>query len=631
MRIAAVSIENFRSIEALECTFDNVTTFVGPNGAGKSTVLRALEWFFNGEKNWITDKDLFAGAGDSRRIRVRVDFDALTEADRTALGSRYAPEGVTTFSVWKTWIDGDEKVTGRGMAYRPFEAIRAAAAATEKRSLYKQLREGTPELGLPAASSAAQVDAAMEDWERAHPQELTEADISDTHFFGFNGRGVLSSLFDFVFVSADLRAEDETTDGRDTILGRILQYALDRSELNSSVSTLTSEFEASYARLNEVHLSSQLQAIGESISSQVSAYSKGRSVTLSATTPSLKPQFPKIEVGISDGSVSTPVGLQGHGLQRTLLLSALTVLSRSSRPQQGSGHMFLAIEEPELFQHPTQARAFASVLRELAAEDGAVQVAYATHSPYFIEPTFFDQIRRVTNRRSAGAAWSSTSIAVATMNDVTRELDTFVDEKSVQRRWSQACMKYLPEALFAEAVILVEGEEDAAVLQGLGERTNELAVQGITVASVSGKGNMLLPFAILRLLGITSLMVVDNDSGCRTRMERNHREEVKILETEAEHIRMNRALCRFVGAEEEDFPVGAVSSELAFVPDTLESLLASELPGWDLTRRQLIKDGRGVDGKNAATYELASRECDEQPGDSLSRILELVRSARIAA
>ena len=394
---------------------------------------------------------------------------------------------------------------------------------------------------------------------------------------------------------------------------------------------MTAEFEASYARLNEVHLSSQLQAIGESISSQVSAYSKGRNVTLSATTPSLKPQFPKIEVGISDGSVSTPVGLQGHGLQRTLLLSALTVLSRSSRPQQGSGHMFLAIEEPELFQHPTQARAFASVLRELAAEDGAVQVAYATHSPYFIEPTFFDQLRRVTNRRSAGAAWSSTSIAVATMNDVTRELDTFVDEKSVQRRWSQACMKYLPEALFADAVILVEGEEDAAVLQGLGERTNELAVQGITVASVSGKGNMLLPFAILRLLGIASLMVVDNDSGCRTRMERNHREEVKILETEAEHIRMNRALCRFVGAEEEDFPVGAVSSELAFVPDTLESLLASELPGWDLTRRQLIKDGRGVDGKNAATYELASRECDEQPGDSLSRILELVRSARIAA
>lgn len=631
MRIAAVSIENFRSIESLECTFENVTTFVGPNGAGKSTVLRALEWFFNGEKSSIADEDVHAGAGDNRRIRVRVDFDALTGADRAALGSRYAPIEVETFSVWKTWADGEEKVTGRGLAYAPFEAIRSSAGATEKRSLYRELRERTPALGLPAASNAAQVDAAMEAWEREHPRELTEAQISETHFFGFNGRGVLSSLFDFVFVSADLRANDETTDGRDTILGRILQYALDRNELNRSVAALTEEYQASYARLNERHLNSQLEAIGASISSQVSEYSTGRSVNLSATTPNLKPQFPKVEVGISDGSVSTSVGLQGHGLQRTLLLSALTVLSRTSRPQDASGSMFLAIEEPELFQHPTQARAFASVLRELTNENDAVQVAYATHSPYFIEPTFFDQIRRVTNRRSAGALCSSTHIAVATMGDVTRELETYVDPRSIQRRWSQACMKYLPEALFAEAAILVEGDEDAAVLQGLGERTNELAVQGITVASVSGKGNMLLPFAILRLLGITSLMVVDNDSGCRMRMEKNGREEDKIQEAEGEHVRMNRALCRFVGAKEEDFPVGAVASELAFIPDTLESLLASELPGWDLTRRQLIKEGRGVDGKNAATYELASRECEEEPGASLSTILELVRKARIAA
>lgn len=31
------------------------------------------------------------------------------------------------------------------------------------------------------------------------------------------------------------------------------------------------------------------------------------------------------------------------------------------RPAEAPGQMFLAIEEPELFQHPTQARAFASV------------------------------------------------------------------------------------------------------------------------------------------------------------------------------------------------------------------------------------------------------------------------------
>jgi hypothetical protein len=62
---------------------------------------------------------------------------------------------------------------------------------------------------------------------------------------------------------------------------------------------------------------------------------------------------------------------------------------------------------------------------------------------------------------------------------------------------------------------------------------------------------------------------------------------------------------------------GAVNDRLAFVPDTLEVLLQSDLPGWDLSRRQLIQDGRGVDGKHAGTYALAVRECPDELGTDL--------------
>ncbi|MEV4262428.1 hypothetical protein [Kribbella sp. NPDC049584] len=77
----------------------------------------------------------------------------------------------------------------------------------------------------------------------------------------------------------------------------------------------------------------------------------------------------------------------------------------------------------------------------------------------------------------------------------------------------------MPEALFAETVILVERDEDAAVLQSLGACTNELALAGICVA-----------------------------------------------------------LCRLVGATEQDFPVDDVSPTLVFIPDILETLLVSDLP-----------------------------------------------------
>jgi predicted ATP-dependent endonuclease of OLD family len=254
----------------------------------------------------------------------------------------------------------------------------------------------------------------------------------------------------------------------------------------------------------------------------------------------------------------------------------------------------------------------------------AVQVAYATHSPYFVEPRFFDEVRRVTTTKLHNDACASTRITTATIDAVCERLDDYVKADSIRRRWDQVCLKYLHEALFAETVILVEGDEDAAILQGLGARTNELALAGICVAPVSGKNNMMIPFAILETLGIQALMVVDNDSGSEHRMRRSKRSEEDIEDAMAKHIRDNHALCRLVGVEQQDFPVDAVSPALIFIPDTLETLLASGLPGWDIARHELIDAGRGVDGKNAATYEMAARECAEELGEGLARIMGVV-------
>jgi len=124
VRVKSVEIENFRSIRQLNCEFDAVTSFIGPNGGGKSNILRALDWFFNGDKNCLTPDDLHRGSqGDTNpRIRVRVDFDQLTEDDREALGPRYCPNGGhDRFTAWRTWQDGVDKITGRALAYPAFE------------------------------------------------------------------------------------------------------------------------------------------------------------------------------------------------------------------------------------------------------------------------------------------------------------------------------------------------------------------------------------------------------------------------------------------------------------------------------------------------------------------------------
>lgn len=629
LRVKSVGIENFRSIKYLSCDFDAVTSLIGPNGAGKSNILRALDWFFNGDKNGISTSDVHLGAVESGRIRVSVSFDSLTDEDRDALGPRYCPDGSTsTFTAWRTWVDGVDKITGRAYAYPAFEEVRRGGTASEKRAAYTEVRSAEAELALPAWSSVAAAEAAMDAWERAHPSLLSEAEVSDTHFFGIHGQGKLSQLFDFVFVSADLRAPEETSASRDSLLSRILQRAVVRDDFDNATASLVEEFARRYSELGEEHLGHQLDDLATELTDEVAAYAPGRTIVLKSSPGVVKPVPATVDVRVADVASETPVGNQGHGFQRTLLLAALTVLSRRRRSELTSGQMFLAIEEPELFQHPTQARAFASVLRDLASDpEQRTQVAYATHSPYFVSPQNFDEVRRVSTARTDDSPHTFSRITRASINDVQEKLKGFVPSATVGRRMEQVCLKSLPEALFAESVMLVEGDDDAAILEGLGSRRNDLAVGGICVAPVSGKGNMFIPSAILELLGVPVLMVVDNDSGCGDRMQRKSRPPEEIQRAVDEHVRDNRKLCRYVGADEQDYPTGAVSARLAFVPDTLETLLASDLPGWDLARQRVIAEGRGVDGKNAATYALAARECEDSPGEGLRLILEFCSPA----
>ncbi|MEU6555711.1 AAA family ATPase [Streptomyces sp. NPDC046915] len=50
MKIKRVRIENFCCLHKVDVSFEEITSFIGPTGVGKSTVLRALDWFFNGER-----------------------------------------------------------------------------------------------------------------------------------------------------------------------------------------------------------------------------------------------------------------------------------------------------------------------------------------------------------------------------------------------------------------------------------------------------------------------------------------------------------------------------------------------------------------------------------------------------
>ncbi len=516
MKIQSVRIKNFRALKDMTIPFDSVTTLIGPNGAGKSTVLRALDWFFNGKPGSLTEQDCSFGA-TAENIEVQVTFSHLTEKDREALG-KYTPEGVNTFTAWKCRSpDGSDVLSANAKCFSDFNAIKAASGASAKKEHYANLRRSRPELDLPAASTGPAVEQAMTTWEASHTDQLVDtSEALQTNFFGFNSGGKMSGLFDFVLVTADLRASEESIDGKASVIGRILERSVDRTAADVEIAKIVEESRTKQQQIYQEKFKAQLDVMTKQLNEVVASYSPGRAVTVSPAEVELKAPRTTFNVAVLDGSNETAVERQGHGFQRTLLISALQLLAQSGAAS-AEGVICLAIEEPELFQHPIQAQTFAKVLRSLAADAGKrIQVTYATHSPYFLEARHFDQVRRLTRSTDQTPI---VSVHFATVADVKAKLSGIVNPETIERRLDPIFSTELSVALFAHRVFVVEGTTESSVFYGIGDRTSpgSLEAAGISIVDAHGKSSLPLAHAILTSIGIPAYVLFDADSGFEAR------------------------------------------------------------------------------------------------------------------
>lgn len=635
MKIKRVRIENFCCLHKVDVSFEDITSFIGPTGVGKSTVLRALDWFFNGEKGVaLSDEDVHSAAEDGC-ISVEVEFDGLTDQDRQTLG-RYAPDGAASVSIWRTWQNGEDKITGKALAYGPFEEVRRNEKAMELRRAYDQLKENDPSLSLPSAGTKDKVLDAMRSWELANRDRLTEAEIEDTHFFGFAGQSRLAQLIDFVFVSADLRAYEEADDQKATALGRILDHAVDRSQANEQLNEIEEDAHLARQALHSKVYGPVLDEVSAALSAEVAKFTTGREVVVTPTVQAPRPARTTFRVSIRDGAAHTSVHRQGHGFQRALIIAALKYLADSRRAADGMRTLCLAIEEPELFQHPPQARTFAKVLRELVATSPheRTQVTYATHNPVFIDPKGYHQIRRLC--RAVGEEHPVTEVWQAAEEDLCTALDGLVDKKVIKSRTEGTLGGALAEGFFANAVVLVEGRGDEGVITGCADRSGiNLGADGISIIEVSGKDNLLISDALFSALGVACYVVFDGDAGMEERkresvrslLPQQRREKEQEFERQARKNRTKNAnLLQYLGAMPSPQPGDDSTGRYTVFEDTLEAHLGQHWPTWDERRREIVRAGEGVDGKNAATYLETTRTVAGEPPFLLHALLENIRS-----
>jgi putative ATP-dependent endonuclease of OLD family len=621
MRISTDSIKNFRSLRDVTISFDEVTTFIGPNGTGKSTVLHALDWFFNGSKAGdLGPKDHSYGA-ESEAIEVRVTFESLTAADRAELG-KYSPSGVTTFTAWKRRTSsGEESMSANARGFAPFVPVRSAVGAPAKKELYKALREEQPQLGLPAASTVTLIMDAMTAWESGHVDSLdVMPEHLQTDFFGFNSNSKMGGLFDYVLVTADLRAGEEAQDAKNSIIARILERTVDRTAADSEIQDIVEKSRQAQQAVYNSKFRTQLDGITDRLGKVVESYSPGRSISVVPADVDLKAPKTTFRVSIIDGDTETSVDRQGHGFQRTLLVSALQLLAQTGAAGS-NGVICLAIEEPELFQHPIQAQAFAKVLRSLAEAEGQnVQVTYATHSPYFVEAKHFAQVRRLS-RLSPGS--TDVTVRSSSLQTVMTLTGDAVRNSTVESQIDGTIASRLPVALFANRVLLVEGSTEVAVMLGIADRTEigRLEALGVSVVDVGGKENIALTHAILTSIGIPTYCMFDSDSGAVARAEKKGKSKAKVDEERAGHVGSNMRLTRYFKLPEHGFPVETETPDVTILGDHLEELLDRE---WSQWREGCEAYGRGKGlnlGKNHEAYRAATLNVAGDPSPLLMRVI----------
>jgi predicted ATPase len=448
-RLAAVTIENFRSCKRIELHLSDFTPFVGYNNAGKSNILRAIEWLVN-----------FQVLGEA-------DFcDPDQEVSVTAVVS-----GIT------------DEVLGR------LEEKHRAAVQGYRRDETLTIRRVQPRPGCAKKEVVLQVrHPENEEW-KANPGGIDNA---------------IRKLFpEPVAIGAmDNVAEDATKHKNTTTIGKLISKIVGQVQdvhgdaMQGTLDGLRAKLHADGADRPE-----EIRRIDEGASRALKEIFPGIDVKLHIPLPDIQTLFKSGTILCYDHGTPRPFELLGHGSQRSIQMALVRYLAEIERGAgEGSSRCLLLLEEPELYLHPHAIECMRDALKTLSR--GSYQVLVATHSPLFISRA--DIPRTIQVRKNGGGTY-----AFPTLQAKVEELI----EEAPHQADVLFSLSHSSQVLFADRVLLAEGKTEAKLLPILFEKIREttLGAEKIALVGQGGGDNTRKCMELLAAAGMPAKAVVDLD------------------------------------------------------------------------------------------------------------------------
>ena len=637
MRIRSVRICNFRGFKDETFNFDRHTCLLGPNGAGKSTVLAALNVFFQEASSAtdvasLADED-FHNGNTSEPVRITVTFSELSEKAQQDL-SHYVRHNELTATV-KAKFDPESNRApvqrfGERLIFQNFAPFFKAEKNGEKvgelQKVFKEVIDGIedfPDVGSKLTKQKM-IDS-LRKYEENNPDKCSLTPSTDLFFGSTKGKHVLAPFIQWVYLPAVKEASEEAQEAGNTALGKLLQRTV-RREVNfdEALNELRQKTRTTYDALLEKE-QAVLENISKRLANRLATYAHSNAglevVWHQRSEKSVVINDPKATVKAREGDFKGNLLRFGHGLQRSFLLAILQELAQTeTEPDEDreQATLIFACEEPELYQHPPQARHLSNVLRDIS--QSGQQVLLTTHSPYFVSGKAFEEIRLIRKDAASGRCKVRHTSFERFSERIAEITGKSPDKPAGARAKLHAALQpEHSEMFFCNKVVLVEGMEDRAYITTalmLDGKWDDVRRTGLHIVPTDRKSGILQMLVIGQELEIPAFVVFDADGN--------------TPKYRAAHEHDNKNLMKALNVAAEPFPETVLWGDTyAIWPDQIGDQVKTEItkPIWEkLTNaaRQSFDPGSGKLSKNplfiAETLRLAWDEGHKPK--SLAKLIE---------
>lgn len=444
MRLAGFQVQNFKSIGPSGCLIriDRIVVLIGRNNVGKSTILDAYE--------------ALASSGKELSLSHFHNQDPGVPIVITGYFDQVSPE--------------DEARIGRGWQY------------------------DHPEFGPCIAFRYV--------WHAPDERARKQSYDPDRRAFEDGGLGGFDAM---IMSRIPQPVRIRPTDAMDTTQARLLAMLKDfvKQSLKADASQTQAAFDQIEQLAREIFHGAReaFDELSARITRQVGEVFPGTAIEL---IPRSKDALDEKLIAadsylqVTQGGTS-PLELQGTGLQRALLWSTLSVMTGGGRRRglEAEAPRILLIDEPEAFLHPPTIRAARDALYAFALHNPDWQVIATTHSPIFIDLSKdHTTIIRVDNAPGARSHVISTDRV------------SFDAQERERLQMVRACNPVVNEFFFHDDIVLVEGPTEQVALLHVAHATG----RDVHVINCLGKANIPMFARILNHFQVPYTVIHDADT-----------------------------------------------------------------------------------------------------------------------